>query len=86
MKPLNGYLKLKKNAKVETKSGIIVPEAAQEEVKSTGFEVLDIATDVMDRGFKIGDTVFPGYAEEARYINGFVFCKASHLIAWEAAK
>jgi hypothetical protein len=77
MKPLNGFVMMKKR---ETKTnGIILSEAAQAELLDTGFEVLDIAPDV--ESVAIGDVVYPGYAEEARAFNGFIFCKAIHLVA-----
>ena len=49
---------------------------------ATGFEVLDIAEDVV--GIKVGDTVFPGYVDEVRSYNGFIFCKAGHIVAKES--
>lgn len=81
MEPLNGYVMLVKRPASERKSGIVLPggDGQAEEIEATGFEVIKVAPDVSE--IKVGDTVFPGYPEEARKINKYIFCKAIHLIA-----
>ena len=80
MKPLNSFIMLKKRPKAESSVGIILP-GEQEEIRATGFDVIKIGDDVTN--IKVGDVVFPGYPEEAAKINGYVFCKAVHIIAKE---
>ena len=79
MEPLSGYVMLKKRPAAERKSGLVLPDGQEEEVEATGFDVIKVASDVDN--IKAGDVVFPGYAEEARKINKFIFCKANHIIA-----
>lgn len=81
MKPVNGWIMLKKRAKVEPEVGIILPDGVVDHpTESTGFDVIDVCKDSF---FEVGDIVFPAYAEEARFMNGYVFCKESHILAYK---